>query len=77
MEEIKGFLTWVSIGAAGAIIKAGMAPILIMALASGILNQLGKRLADPFADYIQERMKDGRVKVFIIKWLRKKQKPKP
>jgi hypothetical protein len=55
-------------------IKAGMAPILLIAIASGILNQLGKRLGDPLADYIESRFKAEGIR-FFTKFLRKK-KPK-
>jgi len=74
MEELKGFLAWAAVGAAGVVIKAGIAPILLIALASGVLNQLGKRLGDPLADYIEAKVKHEGIR-FFTKFLRKK-KPK-
>lgn len=74
MENVRGFLAWCLVGAGTVIIKAGIGPILILALLTGVINQMGKRLANPLADYLEARLKGSNVKI-IITFLRKKNKP--
>jgi len=76
MENVRGFLAWAAIGAGTVIVKAGIGPILILALLTGIINQLGKRLADPMADYMEARLKGTRAKFVITLLRKKKNKPK-
>lgn len=74
-DQIFTFLGWATIGGASALYTASIAPILILALLSGILNKLGGRLGDPLADYIESKFKAKGIS-FFTNWLRKKQKPK-